>query len=167
MESTGSRDQVAAWLSAVEAEVADVDREIAPLAERRRRLEGRRDILQDLLASFDSDRRAGPLASATSLVVRRPGVGVGDFVRARVVEILKEEGPMHINDLHARYVAKGLTVPGAGKPVNLIVHLRDQTEIVSPARGMYALRGQVSEVRPVAKRKKKRKRAAGRSRRGE
>jgi hypothetical protein len=72
---------------------------------------------------------------------------------------------MHINDLHARFVERGLSVPGAGKPVNLTVHLRAAEEIASPTRGVYALVEQVGAVEPAKKAKKRsaRRRVRGRT----
>jgi hypothetical protein len=83
----------------------------------------------------------------------------------RAAEILRAEGrPLHINDLHARFLERGFTVPGAGKPVNLIVHLRSAEEIASPMRGVYGLVEQVGAVPRQAARTKRRRSARSRAR---
>jgi hypothetical protein len=166
MQEQPSRRQVVAWLAGVQRDLNQIDEHIAPYLERRRRLEARQALLKDLLSSFepeeagesadaDEDGRDAPTWSLSS----QPAIGVGDYVRDRAEEILRSEGPMHINDLHTRFVASGFSVPGAGKPVNLIVHLRKDPGVVSPARGMYALRDQVDVASlPSTRRRKKRPR---------
>jgi hypothetical protein len=97
-----------------------------------------------------------------------PTGSIGEYVRDRAEEILREHGgPMHVNEIHARFLRSGLFVPGAGKPVNLIVHLRKGPGIVSPGRGMYALRGQVdADALPRPRRPRKRRRARTAKRKG-
>jgi hypothetical protein len=61
-------------------------------------------------------------------------------VTTRVAEILAEEGrALHIDDILARYEQKGYRVPGAGKPVNIIAHLRRSPLFASAGRGIYDL----------------------------
>jgi hypothetical protein len=165
MPEEPSRAQVVGWLDAVQVELNEIDAHIAPYLDRRHRLEGRQALLKDLLSSFEAaDLEAEDDAPAqprsTSRTFPRPvTLGVGEYVRSHAEEILRAEGPMHINDLHARFLARGLEVPGAGEPVNLIVHLRKDPNIVAPARGMYALHDQVDVASlPSARRSKKRSR---------
>jgi hypothetical protein len=149
MHEEPSHEEVVAWFNAVQADIAKIDEHIAPYLDRRRRLESRQTLLKDLLSSFEAADvhdavEAPPEHELLSPSFSRPqSVGVGEYVRGHAEEILRAEGPMHINDLHSRFLAKGLEIPGAGEPVNLIVHLRKDPGIVSPARGMYALRDRV------------------------
>ena len=50
--------------------------------------------------------------------------------------------PMHINDLHAAFVARGLQIPGSGRPNNITVHLAGSSQIESVSRGVYALKSE-------------------------
>lgn len=77
-----------------------------------------------------------------------------EYVVSRALEILRDEGPMHINDLHARFIDRGYDVPGAGAPVNLTVHIRRSNAIWSPSRGVYAIRDvEAPPPKPAVKRK--------------
>jgi hypothetical protein len=146
--------QVRAWLSEVEAELGTVADKLEPLLAEQRQLEERRMLLHSLLRSFEA---TGP--NGTGAPARTAG-SVARYVVDRAAEILRDEGhPLHINDLHARFVERGFTVPGAGKPVNLIVHLRGAEEIASPMRGVYGLAEQVGPVPLKAAPQRRRKRA--------
>lgn len=156
-----SAADVRAWLSAVEADIEKLDEKTKPLLAQRDQLDERKQLLQGLLRSFDgaAANGAAPISpTRTGSVVR--------YVVDNAVAILGEEGhPMHINDLHAQFVERGLTVPGAGKPVNLTVHLRSAEEIVSPTRGMYGLVdhvGSAPHLAPPKKRRSTRRRVRGR-----
>jgi hypothetical protein len=151
--------EVEAWLVAVDRDLAVVSEKLAPLSAEKQRLEDRRALLQGLLRSFD-----GPAANGSPPIPPARSGSIARYVVDNAVEILREEGrPMHINDLHERFVERGLSVPGAGKPVNLTVHLRSAAEIASPTRGVYGLVEQVGAVHP-ARQARKRKSARRRVR---
>lgn len=139
--SEPSREQVVQWLEAVQHELDAVHDRLGPLLEEQRRLEARQALLKDLLSSFEVPEPTSPENGGRAWAVSvQPTGSVRDYVRARAEEILREQGgPLHINALHAEFERRGLPVPGAGRPVNLTVHLREAPGIVSPARGMYAL----------------------------
>jgi hypothetical protein len=146
-------NEVRAWLSEVESDLRQVDGRLEPLLAEQRQLEERRLLLQSLLGSLEGTSSNG---DAPAKLARTTG-SVRRYVVDRAAEILREEGrPMHINDLHARFVERGFTVPGAGEPVNLIVHLRGTEQIASPKRGIYGLTEQV-ETMPEAPRTRRRK----------
>ena len=137
-EKTLTADEVRTWLGAVESDLRKLDEKLEPLLDEQRRLEERQALLQGLLRSFDQVATNGPTPPP------KAAGSVARYVIDRAVEILREEGrPVHINDLHAKFIGRGFTVPGAGKPVNLIVHLRGAEEIASPMRGIYGLVDQV------------------------
>jgi hypothetical protein len=151
-------EEVRAWLAAVQAELRAIEERMQPLVDEQRRLEAREALLRDLLKSFDAPSSGNGRSDA-----KPTGGSVGDYVVARAVEILREaEEPLHINDLHARFLARGYTVPGAGTPANLIVHLRKAPEIASPQRGIYGL----TETIGTVKRRRTKKRTTRRPRKG-
>ena len=87
------------------------------------------------------------------------------YVIEQAVEILRGEGhPLHINEIHARFLERGSTVPGAGKPVNLTVHLSGAEEIASPSRGVYGLVEQVGAIPRQTSRRRKSARSRVRGR---
>jgi hypothetical protein len=150
--------QVREWLQAVEADIRRLQGKMEPLLEEQGRLEAREALLRDLLSSFDA--RPQTDGADRSLASRAQG-SVGAYVVSHAIEILREAGsPLHINELHKRFLQQGLKVPGAGTPANLIVHIRKAPEIASPKRGMYGL---TENIGPVLRRRKKR--AVSRSRR--
>lgn len=155
-----SAAEVESWLVAVNGDLAVLATKLAPLLAEKQQLEDRKALLQSLLRSFDRPKSNGapPASPARSGSIAR-------YVIDHAVEILREEGhPMHINDLHARFVERGLTVPGAGRPVNLTVHVRTAPEIASPTRGVYGLVEQIGEVPPAPRQTKRRKTARRRVR---
>jgi hypothetical protein len=128
--------------------------------EEQRRLEARQALLKDLLSSFEVPWKVSSEDSGSTwaLSIQRAG-SIGDYVRERAEEILREAGrPLQINEIHTEFEGRGFHVPGAGKPVNLIVHLRKAPGIVSPARGMYALEEHVGAIPVQRKSRKRRKR---------
>jgi hypothetical protein len=130
--------------------MGELGRRLEPLLAEQRRLEERRSLLEGLLRSFDHTNGPKPQSET-------PVGSVGEYVVAKATEILREQGePMNINDLHARFLERGYLIPGAGKTVNLIVHLRGADGIVSPGRGMYSLpeHGQPEAPRPRRRRKR-------------
>ncbi len=121
---------------------------VGPLLEKQRRLEARQILLRDLLSSFEVPGKGLSENSTRSwaVSVQPPGT-IGDYVRTRAEEILREKGgPLHINEIHAEFERRGLHIPGAGRPVNLIVHLRKASGITSPTRGMYGLEEHVKPL---------------------
>lgn len=159
-----TREDITGWLEAVQEELDRLHDRLSPLLEEQRRLEARQALLKDLLSSFDvphgatSSDEAGRPSWALAI---QPTASIGDYVRDQAAEVLREAGrPLHINEIHAEFEQRGLHVPGAGRPVNLTVHLRKDPNIVSPSRGMYAVVEQVGQisVRRNARRRPKRAR---------
>jgi len=146
MEPTPGRPEVEAWLTSLRSEQERLQAQIEPLLVEQGRLREREILLVKLLQSFDGPPRYAP---ASEMPVNEPPEALSrpplqgsvlDYVRANVIQILQAaDGPMHINDIHRRFVASGLQVPGAGRPANLTAHLSRCEGIVSPRRGFYAL----------------------------
>jgi hypothetical protein len=154
-----SQEQVVQWLDAVQHELDRLHDRLAPLLEQQHRLEVRQALLKDLLSSFQVRGKTRTEDASRSWAVSvQPTGNIGDYVRDRAEEILREEGgPLHINAIHAEFERRGFPIPGAGRPVNLIVHLRKAPGIVSPARGVYGLEEHVGSIAPRAKKRPKRR----------
>jgi hypothetical protein len=156
-DSAFNADEVRSWLQTVRSDLAAIEERLQPLLQEQARLEDREALLHNLLESFGAGE-----PSANGAVAQSSG-SIGDYVVARAVEILTDAGsPMHINDLHAAFRERGLRIPGAGTPANLIVHLRKSPEISSPQRGIYGL---TALIGPSKQTKRKTTRRSSRRRR--
>jgi hypothetical protein len=153
--------EVRAWLAAVQDGLRQIEQQLAPILEEQRRLEEREALLRSLLASFEP-----PALNEQGVLLDERGKrdgSVREYVVARAADILRDEGgPLHINDLYARFIERGYTIPGKGEPVNLIVHLQKSDEIASPQRGIYGLTEQVGAVKP----RRRKRRTSRRTRKG-
>ena len=132
---------VAAWISDVDGELAEIDAALVPLVERQAALIERLGLLKRLLTSMDAApaKKDSPMNGVVAPA--RVYETVRDRVQLHVAEILVDVGrPLHINEIHAEFIKRGFEVPGAGKPNNITVHLSDATEILSPSRGYYAIK---------------------------
>lgn len=171
---TASVAAVEKWLDGLQQEIAQVRSQLAPLLEEEQRLLEREGLLRSLLASLGGSVDSEPRVSASpptqptaaSNGQQPPAAGsVRQQVIDRAAEILREAGsPLHINDLHARFLSHGYPVPGAGRPANLTAHLGRSDVIVSPKRGIYGLVDQVGRVARRKPRKKGRTKARSRKR---
>jgi len=160
------RAEVEVWLASVRSELTRVAGAIEPLLVEQGRLRERESLLVKLLQSLDPSSSSARSSSETNAEVSvHPPSAAHDgsvlaYVRACVLEILGEKGggPMHINDIHSRFVAKGFRVPGAGRPANLTAHLGRCDGIISPSRGFYAIgeSGDVTRKKQQQRRGKRR-----------
>ena len=149
---------VRAWLEAVRRELHAIGERIEPLVAEQNRLRSREQLLTSLLRTLDPTQPpSGPSApdntGPSAAEMAAASGSVRDYVRRGVTAVLSDAvGPLHINELHARFIARGLRVPGAGRPANLTAHLSNWSGIVSPQRGFYALGSGANDdrVRPAA-----------------
>lgn len=146
--------QLELWLEQVDGALAEVQGRLEPVLAEQARLQERRLLLKELLASFGDDRAGADVkvGRASALESTR------DRVHRQAVEILSQAGrAMHANDLHAEFLRRGYDVPGAGRPNNITVHLSDWPDIASPERGMYGLVEHVGEQpsKPMKRRTRK------------
>ena len=140
--------QVQAWLDALDDELGAIQATVEPLLTEQSRLQARRTLLKELLASFgDAQAASGDEAvgerGVTTGASTRADVGLEttrERVHRQALEIFRSAGrAMSVNELHAEFVARGFEIPGAGKPANITVHLTRWEDIVSPTRGVFAL----------------------------
>jgi hypothetical protein len=147
---------VDAWLLAVRRDLDQLDEQLKPLVEEQQRLQSREALLTDLLSSFGPRTATTPSAETDPIRSSSRNGSTGSYVVERTMEILRDEGrPLHINDIHTKFLERGFAVPGAGKAANLIVHLRKSERIASPRRGIYGLVEQVGSASKTVTRKKR------------
>ncbi len=148
------------WLAGLRQQLHDIEGKIEPLLAEQSQLRQRETLLLSLLRSFQPGSSAEiDLEQAPSTIAPTvPGESVGEYVRAGVRAILVEAGaPLHINEIHSRFIGKGLVVPGAQKPANLTAHLTGFEGIVSPRRGVYVLAAVGERSKPMRTKKRRRR----------
>jgi hypothetical protein len=89
---------------------------------------------------------------------RRQRAGAHNHVVAAVAEELGRVGrPLHISEIMKFLTEKGVELPGAGRPANVIGLLAKDERIVRSSRGMYARAGQgfdvEARVKPAVRRR--------------
>lgn len=146
--------QLELWLEQVDRALADVQIRLEPVLAEQARLQERRLLLKELLASYGDDRAAadGKVGRASALETTR------ERVHRQAVEIMSQTGrALHSNDLLAEFVRRGYDVPGSGRANNITVHLSGWHDVVSPERGMYGLVEHVGEQpsKPMTRRTRK------------
>ena len=145
-------------LDSLQAKRKELDVDIQRLSKRLDLVRQMR-ALDEPRAGSDPDQEATPPGSelrTTPLAVREAAKAV----------LLAAARPLHINDIHRRFISSGHPIPGKGTPFNILVHLLNDKEFVRVSRGTYALAGTVPEdqVLPKAPRKRRtRKRRAARA----
>ena len=143
-DSEPGRETVESWLASVRSDLSRLAADIEPLLAEQARLRDREALLVKLLQSISPEPARVPAASESSKggpAAHSQDGSVLEYVRTCVLDILRGKGggPMHINDIHARFLAMGFRVPGAGRPANLTAHLGRCPGITSPSRGFYAI----------------------------
>jgi hypothetical protein len=132
------KNEAQKWLDSVSAELEALKSKVDPLLAERAVLQERKRLLENLLASFDPKAAERAAVKAGDRPV--PAGVMHGSVTTRVADILREEGSaLHIDEILRRYEDKGYRIPGAGRPVNLIAHLRRSPLFVSAGRGVYDL----------------------------
>lgn len=158
-----SAESVEAWIAYEEAALDGLRAKLHPLLEEERRATDRLARLKDLLSAYTAPEQ-GELHTATTTTRMQ---SVAERVRGQVREILASTPtPLHIHEVHAAFLQRGWTVPGAGTPANITAHLSGAADIVSPTRGYYRLLGEGEQPpeRKAATRKARTRRSAKRRR---
>lgn len=148
-------DQIEGWLDELERDLTAMQDQIEPLLVEQTRLQERRVLLKELLASFGNGQRSDAGALRPSL-----GETTRERVHRQAVDVFTQVGrALHTNDLHAEFLRRGYEVPGAGKPNNITVHLTGWSDLASPERGIYGLVEHVGErpARPAVNKRRKRR----------
>lgn len=137
--------------SLAEQERASLDRAIAAAREEERLLEG-------LLALRKDGVSGGSVPVVVSSGLSSGYSKTGSSVVQVVVEELETAGrPLHISELMRLLQDRNVQIPGSGTQANLITHLRRDTRVVRPSRGMYALATSGLQNMPVSRRRRRRR----------
>lgn len=151
------KHEVELWLAGVRAELERIEGAMAPLLAEQSRLREREELLLRLRQSFEASHAVVAKRESSPRELA-PDSSVREYVQRHIAAILAENagGPMHINDLHAKFLQRGLRVPGAGRPANLTAHLGRSDTIVSPQRGFYTLGGPDARLQKASRKRARR-----------
>lgn len=145
--STVNRSDLAALVKQTGEQVERLQQKIAELQTELSAAEERGELARRLLALMPpggaepTPQAAGDFPGKKN-VRKVQKAGVGNSLEDVVEVLLRERGePMHISDIRAALLERGVNLPGRGDEANVIVRLRrDPEKFVRPARGKYALR---------------------------
>lgn len=134
------------WRARLQEEIEKDEASLARLQRQIREAQQRVELLDRLLAL------EGDSGNSVAQAKTRPS----DFLAA-CEGIMRAHGePMHIREIHAALIEKGIPVPGKGNQANVISRLqRSDGRFIRTGRGMYGLpEFGHPEVRPTKKRKR-------------
>jgi len=149
-----------------ERERAELDVVIAEAREEERLLLGLLALRRGELKSSMQATSSAEGGASNSTGTRKPqpdGPPTQPAVQAVIAELTAAGRPLHISELMRLLHDRKIEIPGAGTQANLITHLRRDTRLVRPSRGMYGLVHWGLEDMPptvVRRRRKRRVRAS-------
>lgn len=130
------------WEREIIVELDRIARELEPLLGCREELKAKLELVQRL-RGLEAKTAVKPARDAvTGVVTPTATTRVGGELQEAVREILLASGkPMHLRELRAALVKRGVPIPGKGTDANIIVHLRRASDMFDRrGRGIYALR---------------------------
>jgi hypothetical protein len=132
--------ELSRWRAEAAASLEAARRELVDLQKVLREHEHRLQLLDDLLALEGAPSLSNTVSSE-----------LDDILDASEQIISSNEQPMHIRELHAALVKRGIHIPGKGTEANLIVRLqRSEGRFIRVGRGLYAPRSlQLPEKSPA------------------
>jgi hypothetical protein len=156
----GNKDSLQVWARSIEQEISEIESKLIPLQQRREAAIEKLDLVRRLinLSTHGQNSTAGMTNSISSEPQLPTVLKIEDQIEAI---LCAREKPMHIREIHAALVEKGVPLPGKGDEANIILRLRRDTErFVRTGRGTYALVTWNLPAYFAAPRKKRIRRAA-------
>lgn len=154
-------EELRARISRIENERGELDRLIAVAKEEERLLvrllslrKGEDGTESSVIEQVSKESRANDRPMNLGL----PIDGKAPAVEAAVRELATAGRPVHISELMRLLREHKVPIPGAGAQANLIAHLRRDSRVVRPSRGMYGLAAWGLEDMPEGKPRRRRKR---------
>ena len=134
---TSRLGQLATWEQDIRDELATVSKDLETLLSRRDHLQAKLDLV---LVLQNLERGAGSQDASDKVPDHTRQTTVERICEA-VATILDEGGePMHVGNIRAVMLARGIALPGRGTDANIIVHLTRRPDLfVRTARGTYGL----------------------------
>jgi hypothetical protein len=153
----GVRDRIAR----AENERAEVERAIAAAREEERLLVRLLALRSGVMRPDDVQQLVSPhletLPGEQQDHIQPGGDSKHPALEAVVRELAAAERPLHISELMRLLRDQQVRIPGAGTQANLITHLRRDSRLVRPSRGMYGLSAWGLENVPTTIRRKRKR----------
>jgi len=148
--------ELAGALNLLQKKRADLDVEISQVTKKY-------ELVRQMLALEAGGTEPPTADGGGGTTIRTTPAEVREAVRIVLSEAAQ---PLHINAIHQQFKQRGYSIPGAGTPFNILVHLAKAPEFVRVARGTYALAGSVPDAdvlqpRPRTPRRRKAPRNKG------
>ena|ERR1039457_6683402 len=152
-----------AWVAELKAELDVLLKQRSDLETKIRHLSKKMELVRQMHAL---EQGPGNDESAPSPMQKNAdGRATPQSVKETVKKILSESAkPIHISEIHRRFIEAGHPIPGSGTPFNILAHLVNDKGFVRVARGTYALAGSVPEEQILLKSPRKRKKRIRRAR---
>ena len=157
MKAKGHR-HLLEWESALEAEVEELRQQRNKIDTELQKASRKLELIREFYALEKSPDESSGAEGLQVLAAERP---TPNSVREVVKRIIAGSGrPLHISEIHRRFVEEGHPIPGSGTPFNILAHMVNDKSFVRVARGTYALSETVpvEQVSPKTRRKRKSKR---------
>lgn len=163
------------WSAEIEAEIANIKAQIAPLESELNNALQKLDLVQRLmhLDIHGEDRARNPfpdLGLAPADAGEQPKEKNGSVSPAtledHIAQLLETSGePIHVSEIRRRLVEAGVPLPGKGEEANIIVRMgRDEARFVRTGKGTYGLKAWgIAPAAPTRRVKKRKNRARSRS----
>ena len=134
---TDRLSELSAWERDIQEELTAVTNDLEALLSRRDHLQAKLDLVR-VLQGLERGAEPGEGPEGTSGISRQT---TAERIGEAVAAILDERGePMHVRDIRAELIARGVPLPGRGADANVIVHLsRNPNTFVRTSRGTYGL----------------------------
>jgi multidrug efflux pump subunit AcrA (membrane-fusion protein) len=141
----------------LQSRLAQIEGQIQPLQAEAAKLRTQLDLVTKLLHVTKAD---GTILEPSQPVSTSASVAPGKAVADNVAEILVNAGqPLHVSEIHARYLRTGQPIPGKGTEANLLVYMVRDRRFTRVAKGTYALGNSATTIAkaPVKRRGRRRR----------
>lgn len=148
---------LAEWEATLRAESESLRSERSRIEADLQRVSKKLELVRQMLSLEHSPNPSTPQSDLTE------GKATPSGVKEMTSKILAESGsPMHISEIHRKFVERGYPIPGQGTAFNILAHLVNDKTFVRVARGTYALAGTVPDDQILPKAARTRRRGARR-----
>jgi len=139
-KSVSRSEQLAAWASELNSQLAKVDEELKPLLARKEDLRTRLDLVRRLRELEDGTVTKDG-TEIEEYAPRSVSPSPGSALQAAARDVLEAHGkPMRVREIRAALIERGIQIPGRGTDANVILYLRRARNIFDRCgRGIYGL----------------------------
>jgi len=154
METVDTTRQIEELKARLSSRLAEVEEQLRPLQAEAGKIRTQLDLIAKLIRVSSTD-------AIEKNANREEGTdesSAGESPTDTIAQILSiSDGPLHISEIHNRYLATGKMVPGKGTESNLIAYMVRDPRFRRVAKGTYAL-ADGNQPPPMRKRQRRRRR---------